>query len=137
MKNLFFIIVVMLISQNIFSMEIYSHTETWQINENCKLYTTHFWSDNDTPSDPTDDIYLGSDVILDCEDNNIKNELLLNPYFSFLSDEMKAKYGFDKPVYYSDFISFKDNLKEDVKYLKKIKIENNKPPIKTVKVITE
>ncbi len=136
MKNLFFIIVLLLISQSVFSMRIYSITDVWNINENCKLYITYFYSDNDT-SDPRDDIYLGSDVILDCSDNddNIKNEdLLLNPYFSFGNEDMKRKFGFDKPVYYSDFIANKKKLEKKVEPLEKITIKPENPPIKTVRL---
>ncbi len=116
-------------------MRIYSKTSTVYLNIDCKLLITHFWSDNDTPSNPADDIYMGSDVIKVCMENSIKDEeLLLNPFFSFLNEDMKRKYGFDKPVYYSDFISNKNKLKKKVEPLEKIKIENNNLPVKTVKL---
>lgn len=126
----------MFVSQSLLSINIYSQTDTWNINENCVLYITRFWSDNDTPSDPTDDIYLGSDVILDCKGNDLKNnDFLLNPYFSFLNDNIKSKFGFDKPVFYSNYLSFKNKQKKDVESLEKIKIDNDNYQIKYVKVI--
>ena len=135
MKNIFFILVLTLMSQSVFSMRIYSKTKTVYLNIDCKLIITYFWNDNDTPSDPTDDIFMGSDVIKVDMANSIKDdELLLNPYFSFLNEEMKRKYGFDKPVYYSDFIANKKKLKKKVEPLKKITIEPDNPPVKTVRL---
>ena len=110
MKRIILLISIFLIGQSIFAFDMYSRVVTKNVTKGVKLYITYFWSDNNTPSDVTDDVLLGADVVLNFNyaisgsiNENKYDNLLLNPYFNDLPDELNKNLGFDKPVTYSEF----------------------------------
>ena len=137
-KNIAIIIGIMLITNIASAFTIYSTTSTWTINDDCVLYVTYFFSDNDTPGNMNDDKILGVDSILKCRDGNtnlVCHDIILNKYLEIgFSKDYSKRLGIDKPITYGKFTGNKNRLIDEASKLGTIKIEK-KEEIKTVRTI--
>lgn len=95
-----------------------------------------FFSDNNTPGDPRDDKFTGSDVILKCQDGKTFNgdNLLLGHYLQKLKEPEFEKYNLMRSMTYGEFTKNKERLLKEVDSLEKIKVEENRE-IKVIKTI--
>lgn len=128
MKNLILIFAILFISNFAFAVRIYSVTSTANLNEDCVLYVTNFYSDNDTPGDPKDDKYMGTDVIMKCRDaqNFIADDLYLGHYLPKLEEPVFNKFNLMRSMTFGEFNRNKELSLKEVESLEKIKIEDKK-----------
>jgi hypothetical protein len=136
MKNLLIIVAILFISNFAFAIRIYSVTHTANLNDDCIIYITYFFSDNDTPSDPKDDKFMGTDVIMKCRDaqNFRGDDLNLGHYLPKLKEPEFEKYNLIRSMKYGEFNKNKERLLKEVDSLEKIKVEENRE-IKVIKTI--
>ena len=91
MKSLLFILLSCFVSGLAYAEVIYAKTSTMALPTGCLQYTTTFWGDNNT-SEPTDDRYLGSHVVVDCPGNGftVPDFTILSPMEIKLTEDGNA-----------------------------------------------
>lgn len=128
MKNIILIIVILFISNFAKAKRLYTVTQTININDDCYFFVTNFYSDNDTPDNPKDDKYLGTDVIMKCRDaqNFIGDDLYLGHYLPKLEEPVFNKYNLIRSMTFGEFNRNKERSLSEVESLEKIKIEDKR-----------
>ncbi len=132
MKNLILIFSLVFVSNFALAIRIYTVTQTINLNDDCVIFVTNFYSDKDT-SDPRDDKYMGSDVVVNCRDDNYNcDDLYLGNYLPKLEEPVYNKYNLIRSMTYGEYKKNKERLLKEVESLEKIKIEDNRE-IKVIK----
>lgn len=131
MKRIFIPVILTFFSNLLFGYEIYTVTVTNTFGP-CKIYTTHFWSDNDTPDNKKDDKYLGYDTIWDCPpDGNklYKNFDIENSIFDpfeglgMTDSDREKNPDFFKKLKIGDYKTKKEKLFKEIEGLSRTKID--------------
>lgn len=128
MKNLILILAILFIYSFAQAERLYTVTQTININDDCYFFVTIFFSDNDTPDNPKDDKYMGTDVIMKCRDaqNFIADDLYLGHYLPKLEEPVFNKYNLIRSMTFGEFNINKERSLKEVENLEKIKIEDKR-----------
>lgn len=133
MRKIVALIGLFLITKMAYGSGLYPVTIQYHLWDDCFLFTTAFYHDNGTPSDRTDDYVVGIHLVMRCGgsdfnpfDNNLSGvgqniefdkDFLLNPFLNMyeLDHETLKKNGFDKPVWFTDYVKKQNSLLEETK----------------------